>query len=316
MSFASPVVLLALGLVPLLLGAYLLAARRRRRYAVRYTALETLASVASAVPARRRHLPAALATLAAAALVLAIARPQVSVAVPVERASIMLVTDTSGSMNATDVDPSRIAAARSAAAAFVDEVPDRRRVGLIGFSDTASELAAPTEDHATVKRAIASLRADGATATGDALQLALDALAPRDGERAAPAAIVLLSDGKRTAGKDPLPVAREAARRGIPISTISLGTDAGVIEDPARPWIPPTQVPPDPETMRAIARVSKGQAYSVADAGKLDAIYERLGSRLGTKQEDREVTAGFAAVGLLLLASAVAFGLRRRPQLP
>lgn len=316
MSFQTPVVLLALGLVPLLLLAYRAVARRRRRYAVRYTAVETLASVAAVTPMRRRHVPAALACLAAAALVLAIARPQVSVAVPVERASIMLVTDTSGSMNADDVDPTRIAAARSAASRFVDEVPASQRVGLVGFSDTASVLASPTEDHAQVEQAIATLRADGATATGDALQLALDTLKPQDGERAAPGAIVLLSDGKRTAGKDPLPVAREAARLGIPIFTISLGTASGTLTDPDRPWVPPTQVPPDPQTMREIARVSRGQAFSVADAGRLDEIYENLGSRLGTKQEDREVTAGFAGAGLLLLAGAVGLGLRRRPQLP
>jgi Ca-activated chloride channel family protein len=316
MSFASPVVLLALGLVPLLLGAYLIAARRRRKYAVRFTVLETLASVASVVPTRRRHLPAALATLAAAALVLAIARPQVSVAVPVERASIMLVTDTSGSMSAEDVDPTRMAAAKSAARAFVDQVPDGQRVGLIGFSDNASVLASPTEDHAIVKDAISTLRADGATATGDALSLALEALQPGKGERAAPSAIVLLSDGKRTAGADPLPIARQAAERNIPIYTISLGTDSGTVQDPSQPWVPPTQVPPDPETMREIARIAKGQAFTVADAGKLDDIYEKLGSRLGTKKEDREVTAGFAGVGLLLLGGAVALGLRRRPQLP
>lgn len=316
MSFETPLFLPALVLVPLAVLAYRVAARRRRRYAVRFTALETLAGVAATVPDRRRHAPAALVALAAAALVLAVARPQVSVAVPVERASIMLVTDTSGSMNADDVDPTRMDAARSAAARFVDEVPGRRRVGLVSFSDSASLLQAPTENHDAVKAAIGSLVADGATATGEGLRLALDELRPEDGERAAPGAIVLLSDGKRTAGRDPLPVAREAARLRIPIYTISLGTPGGTLTNPGQPWMAPQQVPPDPGTMRAIARAAGGRAYTVADAARLDAIYQQLGSRLGTRQQDREVTAGFAGAGLLLLGAAVALGLRRRPRLP
>lgn len=316
MSFAAPLFLLALALVPPAVAAYLLAARRRRRYAVRFTALDTLAGVAAAVPVRGRHLPAILAALAAAALVLALARPQISVAVPVERASIMLVTDTSGSMNAEDVDPTRMAAARSAATRFVDRLPDGQRVGLVSFSDDASVLQTPTDDHEAVKRSIGTLRAEGATATGEALDAALDALEPPDGEAPAPAAIVLLSDGARTAGRDPLPVAREAARRRIPIHTISLGTPGGTLTDPARPWMPAQRVAPDPETMAAIARASGGRTYDVDDAERLDAIYERLGSRLATESEEREVTAAFAGGGLLLLLGAVALGLRRRGRLP
>jgi Ca-activated chloride channel family protein len=315
-SFASPFFLPALLLVPLAVLAYRLAGRRRRRYAVRFTALETLASVAAALPQRRRHVPAALAALAAAALVLAIARPQVSVAVPVERASIMLVTDVSGSMNADDVDPSRIAATRRAATRFVDEVPDGQRVGLVSFSDTASVLQTPTEDHDAVRAALGSLTADGATATGEALQAAIEQLRPDEGAARTPSAIVLLSDGARTAGRDPLPVAREAERLGIPVSTISLGTDAGTVANPLQPGAAPQRVPPDPQTMREIARASGGQAYTVEDADRLDEVYENLGSRLGTKQEDREVTAGFAGVALVLLGAALALGLRGRAKLP
>jgi Ca-activated chloride channel family protein len=303
-------------LVPLAIVAYLLAGRRRRRYAVRFTALETLAGVAAALPSRRRHVPAVLAALAAAVLVVAVARPQVSVAVPVERASIMLVTDTSGSMNSGDVDPTRIAATRSAAARFVDRVPDQQRVGLVAFSDSASVLQAPTDDHDAVKAAVSSLDAEGATATGDGLQLALDQLRGRDGRDQTPAAIVLLSDGKRTAGRDPLPVARAAGAAKIPVYTISLGTPGGTISDPSRPWIAPQQVPPDPETMRAIAQASGGRAYSVDDADRLDRIYAGLGSRLGTEQEEREVTAAFAGGALLLLLGAVSLALRGRARLP
>jgi Ca-activated chloride channel homolog len=316
MSFASPLWLLALAAVPLAVLAYVLAGRRRRRYAVRYTVVETLAGVAAALPQRRRHLPAALAAIAAAGLVLAVARPQVSIAVPVERASIMLVTDTSGSMNADDVDPTRIEAARRAASRFVEEVPERQRVGLVSFADGATVLQTPTQDRDAIATAIRSLGAQGATATGDGLQAALDQLRARNGQAQTPGAIVLLSDGKRTAGRDPIPVAREAARLGIPIYTISLGTPGGTVKNPSQPWVPPQQVPPDPETMREIAQVARGQAFTVADADRLDRIYERLGSRLGTESEEREVTAAFAGGALLLLLAAVALGLRGRARLP
>ena len=315
MSFASPLWLLVLAAVPLGVLAYVLAGRRRRRYAVRYTVVETLAGVAAALPRRRRHLPAALAAIGAAALVLAVARPQVSVAVPVEQASIMLVTDTSGSMNADDVAPTRIAATRRAASRFVEEVPEGQRVGLVSFADGATVLQTPTRDREAIATAIDSLTAQGATATGDGLQAALDQLRAKDGPQT-PGAIVLLSDGKRTAGRDPIPVAREAARLGIPIFTISLGTPGGTVENPNQPWVGPQEVPPDPETMREIARAGRGQAFAVEDADRLDRIYERLGSRLGTEVEEREVTAAFAGGALLLLAAAVGLGLRGRARLP
>jgi Ca-activated chloride channel family protein len=315
-SFASPLWLTALAAVPLLLAATVLAARRRRRYAVRYTVVETLAGVAAALPRRRRHLPAALAALAACALVLAVARPQVSVAVPVERASVVLVTDVSGSMDAQDVAPTRLEATRRAAQRFVDEVPDGLRVGLVSFSDSASVLADPTTDHDAVRSSLAGLDAEGATATGEGLQAAVDLLRGRRGSDRPPSAIVLLSDGRRTAGRDPLAVAREARRLGIPVFTIALGTADGTLGDPARPFLPAQPVPPDPEAMREIARLSGGRSYDVADAERLDQVYERLGSQLGTERDEREVTAAFAGGALLLLAAALGLGLRRRARLP
>jgi Ca-activated chloride channel family protein len=315
-SFAAPLWLLLLAAVPLAVAAYVAAGRRRRRYAVRYTVLDTLAAVSAQLPRRRRHVPAVLATVAAAGLVLAVARPQMSIAVPVERASIVLVTDTSGSMNADDVNPTRMAAARRAATRFVEEVPEGQRIGLVSFADDATVLQTPTRDREAIARAIDALDAEGATATGEGLQAALEQLRAGEGEEQAPGAIVLLSDGKRTAGRDPLPVARQAARAGIPVFTISLGTPGGTVTNPSRPWLPPQQVPPDPDTMRSIARAAGGQAFTVEDAGRLDRIYERLGSRLGTEQEQREVTAAFAGGALLLLAAAVALSLRGRARLP
>jgi Ca-activated chloride channel homolog len=314
-SFASPVWLAALAAVPALLVLAALVARRRRRYAVRFTALDTLAAIGAA-PRGRRHVPAALAALAACALVLAIARPTVSVAVPSEQAAVMLVTDVSGSMNAEDVDPTRLRATQRAAGRFLDEVPKGGRVGLVSFADTASMLQEPTTDLDAVRSAVQSLSAQGATATGDGLKAALDALRETRGRERPPAAIVLLSDGRRTAGQDPLPLAREARRLRIPVYTISLGTDGGTVTDPRQPFAPPVQVPPDPEAMRSIARASGGRSYEIADAGRLDDVYERLGSQLATEREDREVTAAFAGGALLLLGAAVGLALRGRARLP
>jgi Ca-activated chloride channel family protein len=313
-TFESPVVLAALLLVPLGLLAYLAAQRRRTRYATRFTNVDVLAGVMPRVPAWRRHLPAAATLLALAALAVAVARPHASVAVPRERATIMLVTDVSISMDATDVEPSRFAAAQESARTFVDEVPDEVRLGLVAFDQAANMLSTPTREHAQVRGAIEALRTGPGTATGDALKEAVDAIR-RDSagqpERP-PAAIVLLSDGKTTSGSDPLQAADEARRAGIPVYTVALGTDEGVVQL----GLETIPVPPDRETLRQIARISGGRYFDAPDAGELGGIYETLGSRLGTEQERREVTAAFAAGGLLLLLVGGVMSLRWSGRLP
>jgi Ca-activated chloride channel family protein len=256
--------------------------------------------------------PPALLSLALAGLVLALARPEATVAVPVERASVVLVTDTSGSMEATDVAPSRLSAAKAAAERFLDRVPDELQVGLVGYSDAAHTVQAPTQDRDAVRAALAGLAANGGTATGEALAGALRALGER-GEDAPPAAIVLLSDGATTAGRDPRSVAREAGSADVPVYTVALGTADGTVQTPDGQILP---VPPDPEALREIAQLSGGRAFAAEDADALDAVYEGLGSRIGTREERREVSAGFAAAGLLLLAGAVATALRWRGRLP
>jgi Ca-activated chloride channel family protein len=319
-SFASPVYLAALALVPLALGAYLLAQRRRRRYAVRFPAVSVLAPLIPAAAAWRRRAPLALFLAALTALALALARPQATVAVPQEQASIVLVTDVSRSMLAEDVDPSRLEAARSAALDFVDKVPDAAKVGVVGFSTDPHTLEAPTDDHAEVRQVIEDLSADGGTATGDALAAALAMLNKQDDgdssskrSKRPPAAIVLLSDGETTTGRDPTEVARTARRQHIPIYTVALGTEDATIELPGGTVVP---VPPDPETMAQIARLSGGRAFQAEDGGDLADIYKSLGSRVATKKEKREITAAFAAGGGLLLAAAAAFGLRTTARLP
>ena len=317
MSFQAPAFLLALLLVPLAALAYGAAQRGRRAAADAFASPAVRASVLPRRPGWRRHAPIALYGTALAALAVALARPEVTIALPSEQATIVLATDHSGSMQATDVAPTRLAAVKSAAERFLERVPDRVKVGGVAFDHRAEVLEAPDTDRAPLRAAIRELEPSGGTATGEALAASLDLVrrGATEGEQP-PAAIVLISDGESTHGRDPLPVAREAARAGIPVYTISLGTPGGTVENPAQPWLPPQQVPPDPETMREIARAANGRAYSVEDAGRLDEIYERLGSRLGTEADEREVTAAFAGGALILLGAAIVLGLGRRPRLP
>jgi Ca-activated chloride channel family protein len=317
MSFADPVFLLALLLVPAALAAHVASRRRARRYAVRFPATSTLALAAGPAPAWRRQLPIALLLAALAVLALALAKPQRTVAVPIERASIMIVTDHSRSMMAEDVDPTRLAAAKSAAHTFLDQLPRGVRVGVTTYADVPDGTQTPTRDHALVRRMIDAQIADGGTATGDALQVALETLErePRDGDgRRPPSAIVLLSDGTTTTGRDPVTVAQAARELEVPIYTVALGTRDATVPNPG--FGPPLTVPPDPETLRRIAEESGGRAYSAEDDQQLSSIYEELGSQLGTRDVKREVTAAFAAGGLLLLLGAAAASVRWAGRLP
>jgi len=317
MSFANPLGLLALLLVPLALGAHLAARRRATRYAIRFPATATLAAAAGAVPAWRRHLPAALLLGALAALAVGFARPQRSVAVPIEGSSVMLVTDHSGSMSATDVEPTRLDAAVAAAKSFLSATPSPTRVGIVTYSDAPDGTQPPTTDREPIRRALDAQVAVGATATGSALQVALDTLrhAHRTGPRPA-SAIVLLSDGRTTTGPDPVGVARQAGRLHIPISTVSLGTADATIPNPVSPLGAPVEVPPDPATLRAIARASGGRAFTTADADRLASIYRSLGATLATRDEHRDISVAFAAAGLLLLLGAALTSVRGAARVP
>jgi Ca-activated chloride channel family protein len=315
-SFAHPIFLLALLLVPLLVGLQMAGRRRARRYAVRFTAVPALRAAAAASPGRWwRHAPAAMLLGALAALAFALAKPQRTVAVPVERGSIMLVTDHSRSMQATDVAPDRLRAAQAAAHKFLAEVPSAVRVGVVTFSNSADAVQSPSSDHSEAERVIDGQVADGATASGDALQVALDTLtADRVNGKRPPAAIVLLSDGKTTTGRDPIEVARTAGKLKIPIFTVALGTADATVPNPG--FGPPLPVPPDPETLAEIAQASGGRAFTAEDSGRLASIYKALGSQLGTKDVKREVTSSFALVGLGLLLGGAALGVRTRGRLP
>jgi Ca-activated chloride channel family protein len=313
-SFASPLALLCLFAVPLAIFVHAAAQRRRRRYPVRFTALATLAAVLPAESQWRKHLPFALLTLAVAALALSLARPQKTVGVPVQRASVVLVTDVSRSMSATDVSPTRLEAARRAAKNFIDQVPKELRVGLVAFSDGAQTLATPTTDRASVQAALDSLQPINSTSTGAGLNAALDALHVRGTPRAGrpPAAVVLLSDGAARPGDPSDQIAREAGRLHVPIHTVALGTNSGTIEQGGRLL----SVPPDPVALARIAAESGGQAFNAHNAEALNSVYDRLGSQIGTKPEKREITTLFAGFALLLLGGAVASSLRFGGRLP
>jgi Ca-activated chloride channel homolog len=315
-SFAEPIFLLGLLGVPAATALYLMARQRRRRYAVRFTGVDTLTGMVAAVPAWRRHLPAGLFLVALAALALALARPQATVAVPVERASVVVIMDASRSMRATDVEPSRMEAARRAGRSFLESVPDPMRVGFVGFSETPHTLESPTQEHEDVLAALDSLAADGGTGTGDAVAAGLAMLSEDDEARGSgrpPSAIVLLSDGKATTGRDPVDAARVAGRVDVPVHTVALGTENATVPTPSGLQLP---VPPDPATLREMASVSGGQAFSVSDADELDSIYERLSSEIGTRDEKREITAGFAAGGIALLLAATGLAVRWTGRLP
>lgn len=317
MSFQAPLFLLGLALAPFAIAAYADAQRRRRRYAVRYPALDVLAGVLPRRSGWRRHGAAVLYLLALCALVVALARPEATVAVDRERASVVLATDTSGSMQATDVRPDRITAIRRAANDFLDRVPDEVRVGLIAFSSAAQTLQSPTTDRDALRRAVAGLRPKGGTATGDAIDAALRAVRPVRTDRT-PAAIILLSDGKETKGVSSLEAARRARELRVPVYTVALGTAGGSIEvrraNGAGTRRQP--VPPDPATLREIARRSGGRFFAAPNARDLASVYERLGSSVAQVRERRQITAGFAGGALALVLAGGVLSLLGTGRLP
>jgi Ca-activated chloride channel homolog len=299
-TLQEPLFLLALLLVPAAALLYWRRERRLRGARAGFAAPALMPAVAPVRPGWRRHVPPAAYLAGVAVLAVALARPATTVSVPVEQARIVLVTDHSGSMAAEDVLPTRLDAARRAANDFLDRVPPQVQVGAIAFNQDPRVLEAPTRERLGVRQGLASLEPAGSTATGDALQLALRLAQPpvAPGERPPPAAIVLISDGASVRGSDPLAAARDAARLEIPVYTVALGTPEGTIprEGGGR-----TPVPPDPATLQRIADISGGAAFEVDDADRLSEVYERLGSRLTRRKEERQVTAGFAGGGLALL---------------
>lgn len=311
MSFATPAALLALLAIPLLVAAYVRHERRRRAVAAAFATPALQPSLARERPGWRRHAPMLAACLALAVLILAAARPQRTVAVPVERASIVLASDVSGSMLATDVEPNRLIAVKRAARRFLERVPRRVNVGVLAFNHRPRLLQSPTTDRALALAAVDGLAPGGRTAIGDAIAAATLALRRPGDRRRPPAAIVLLSDGTSTRGSDPLAAARAARRLKVPVYTVALGTDRGTITVPRRSGGSAVRpVPPDPDALAEVARVSGGKAFTAETASGLKDVYERLGSQLSHRDEKRQVTSAFAGGALLLLLGCVAMSLR------
>ena len=325
MSAEWPGLLWALLLVPVALAAYLLAQRRRSRYTVRFTNLDLLANVVSAKPGWRRHVPPAFYLLAMAALLVSLARPQALALVPKEQATVILVMDVSGSMNATDVEPTRLVSSQRAAASFVEQLPEKFRVGIVSFASTAQTLTRPTTDRPAVYEAIQSLHAEGATAMGDGIERALDVKRPppsAGGAKPTPApgpqqaddaplVVLLLSDGANTQGRaQPMEAASDAKELGVPVFTIALGTDRGMVDVPDETGtmrrIP---VPPDELTLQRIAETTGARFFAAPSSRDLKGVYRELGSKIGFVKERQEVTVVFAATGLLFLVAGAAMSL-------
>ncbi len=307
MSFAAPLFLIALLLVPVAVIAYVVIERRRASSRNAFAAPALMASVLPRRAGWRRHVAPVGIVLALAALVVAAAQPERTVAIPVERATVMMLTDTSGSMRSEDVAPTRMEAAKAAALDFVDDVPPQIRIGAMGFNHKVKLLTAPTTDREPVRRAINGLEGLGSTATGDALAAALRTLRPQ-GERGSqtPAAIVMLSDGESVRGVDPLPVAEEAGRLGVRVFTIALGTDDGTLtytDDDGRTQT--ERVPPDRDAMRQIAELSGGTYADAPDAASLEAVYRELGSEVATEPGKEQTTVFAVGAALLLLIGGV-----------
>lgn len=319
MSFAAPAFLPALLLIPAAALLYVRADRRRSARTAAFASPRLLPSVAPLRPGFRRHLPLVLYGAALTALAIALARPEATVAVPEERAAVVLATDISGSMQATDVSPSRIEAVRRAALDFLDRVPGKLRVGAVAFNHSVRRIEAPSAERSETRALIESLTPSGGTATGEGLAASLGLLERKGAgdARRPPAAVILLSDGASTHGRDPIPVARRAARAHIPIYTVALGTDAGTIQVQRPDGTSVTRaVPPDRDAMRRIASISGGRSFSAEAGDELATVYERLGSQVATHDERREVTAGFAGAAAALLLVGGALSLRWFGRLP
>ncbi len=323
MTWLSPERLWLLAAVAALAVAYVLAQRRRSRYAVRFTNLRLLDRVAPRRPGWRRHVPAVLFLAMLALLVTGFARPQAEVRVPRERATVLVAVDVSRSMLATDVAPDRLTAAKDAARAFVDGLPEQYNVGLVGFAGSASVFVPPGTDRAAVATGIGRLAEGTAgqsgTAIGDAIAASLEqirTLAAEDGQEAPPARIVVLSDWANTAGRDPADAAALAAELGIPVDAIAFGTPGGTIGSGPGTGPGGQAVPVDGQTLQAVADATGGSYFAAGNADELRAAYADIGSTVGYETEVQDVSARFIGIGLVLAVLAAAASLFWFARLP
>jgi Ca-activated chloride channel family protein len=316
MTFLAPYRLWLFAAVAVLVVVYAVMQFRRRKYAVRFTNMALLDQVAPKRPGWRRHIPAIVFLMAISALVVGFAQPARDTKVPRERATIMMAIDTSLSMEATDVAPTRIKAAQAAAKEFVDQLPPRINLGLVSFNGNASVAVAPTTDREAVKTAIDNLQLGERTAIGEAIFASLDAIktVPTADGAEVPARIVLMSDGTTTDGRTNDAGVAAAKEQKVPISTIAFGTDNGTITIPQEPL--PIPVPVDKAALKSIASDTGGQYYAAASEGQLKAVYDNIGSSVGYDTEQREISTWFIGAALLLLIVTGGFSLLWFQRLP
>jgi Ca-activated chloride channel family protein len=306
-----------LTVLPVLLAAavYVFRQFRRRQYAMRFTNVDLLRTLAPRGLGWRRHASALAFLLSLLGLSLAIARPSVDKKEPLERATVILAIDVSLSMEADDVAPTRIEAAQEAAKSFVKELPASYNLGLVSFAKSANVLVSPSKDRASVIAGIDGLQLAEATATGEAVFTSLDAIksVPADGAAGAPPArIVLLSDGYRTSGRSIEEAETAASQAAVPVSTIAFGTDSGVVD--IRGAL--QRVPVDRVSLQELADKTKGHFYEAASVSELKNVYEDMGSSIGHRVESREVTQWYAGAALLFGLCAAAMSLLWTSRLP
>jgi Ca-activated chloride channel family protein len=313
--FLQPLWLLALVPVLAVTAAYVWRQLRRRAYAVRFTNVELLRTLAPKGLGWRRHVAAAAFLLALVALASAMAKPAVDTKQPLERATVMLAIDVSLSMQADDVKPNRLAAAQDAAKAFVNQLPASFNLGLVSFAKAANVLVSPTKDHSAILQAIDGLQLAEATATGEAVFTCLQAIqsVPADGANGVPPArIVLLSDGYRTYGRSIEEAATAASAANVPVSTIAFGTDTGVVDIGGQLQ----RVPVDRLSLAQLAETTRGFFYEAATASELKRVYQDMGSSIGHRVTPQEITQWYAGAALFLALAAAAMSLLWTSRLP
>jgi Ca-activated chloride channel family protein len=325
MEFQWPWMLWLLLLIPVLVALYILAQRRRQRYALKYASLSLVRDALGRGPGWRRHLPPALFLASLAVIAFALARPTMVVTLPSPQGTVILTMDVSGSMRADDLKPSRLDAAKAAALAFIQKQPAGVKIGVVSFSDNAFLVQAPTNDKQAITAAISRLAPQRGTAIGSALLTSLDAVAEEanleGGEPITdslptptptpmpqgvyqPAIVVLLTDGESNRGPRPLDIVDQVAARGIRVYTIGVGSTEGTV---LRAFGRSMRVRLDEDTLKAIATATGGTYYNASTEQDLQRIYDNLGTRLVFTKEQSEVTAAFtgAAAVLLLVAGAL-----------
>jgi Ca-activated chloride channel homolog len=313
--FLQPWWLVALLPVLAVAGAYVWRQLRRREYAMRFTNVDLLRTLAPKGLGWRRHAAASAFLLSLAILATAMARPSVDTKEPLERATVILAIDVSLSMQADDVAPSRLEAAQEAAKQFVAELPPTYNLGLVAFAKSANVLVSPTKDRPAVTQAIDGLVLAEATATGEAVFSSLEAIrsVPADGAQGIPPArIVLLSDGYRTSGRSVEEAAAAAQAANVPVSTIAFGTDSGQVDIGGQIQ----RVPVDRMALAQLAETTQGFFYEAASVTELKQVYQDMGSSIGFRTEPREVTQWYAGIALLFALCAAAMSLLWTSRLP